>query len=232
MPDYFNTFNLTCDAPRPWGVYFQDAASPQMEALVELHDNIVFYLVIILFAVAWILFSIIRTYVRNKISNKYLSHGTLIELIWTITPALILILIAFPFKLLYLMDEATDPSLNVSVEGHQWYWSYEYPDFLSDNEELEFGLFLDLEQRGFILFADSSKSGSVAGPSSGALPDKPNSDNYGEGPSVRKPTPKSVSEPESSTKASSEDNDSKPATDSLSDELDNLYVGKGKQRAK
>lgn len=117
---YNNIFNI-CDAPRAWGVYFQDSASPQMEALVELHDNIMFYLVIILFGVGWILVSIIRNYVNSKspISNKYLNHGTLIELIWTITPALILILIAFPsFKLLYLMDEVTDPSLTVFVEGN------------------------------------------------------------------------------------------------------------------
>lgn len=72
------SFNLlNCDAPRPWGMYFQDTASPQMEALVELHDNIMFYLVIILFGVGWILVSLIRNYVRNKISNKYLNHGTL-----------------------------------------------------------------------------------------------------------------------------------------------------------
>ena len=146
-----NTFLLSnffsiCDAPRAWGVYFQDSASPQMEALVELHDNIMFYLVIVLFGVGWILVSIIRNYVssRSPISNKYLNHGTLIELIWTITPALILIFIAFPsFKLLYLMDEVTDPSLTVFVEGHQWYWSYQYPDFLNeDDEELEFDSYL------------------------------------------------------------------------------------------
>lgn len=159
MTNFFNLFTVTCDAPRPWGVYFQDSASPQMEALVELHDNIMFYLVIILFGVAWILISIIRNYVYSKspISNKYLNHGTLIELIWTITPALILILIAFPsFKLLYLMDEVTDPSLTVFVEGHQWYWSYQYPDFLNnDDEELEFDSYLvpdsDLEDGGLRL---------------------------------------------------------------------------------
>ena len=146
MTSFLNSLFITCDAPRPWGLYFQDSASPQMEALVELHDNIMFYLVIILFGVAWIMVSIIRNYVYNKspISNKYLNHGTLIELIWTITPALILILIAFPsFKLLYLMDEVTDPSLTVFVEGHQWYWSYQYPDFINDdNEELEFDSYL------------------------------------------------------------------------------------------
>ena len=58
------------------------------------------------------------------------------ELIWTITPALILILIAFPsFKLLYLMDEVIDPSLVIYGEGHQWYWSYQYPDFINTDEE-------------------------------------------------------------------------------------------------
>nr|YP_009370467.1 cytochrome c oxidase subunit II [Gomphillus americanus]ARO90072.1 cytochrome c oxidase subunit II [Gomphillus americanus] len=134
------------DTPRPWGLYFQDSATPQMEGLVELHDNIMFYLVIILFAVGWILLSIARTFNHNTspISYKYTNHGTLIELIWTITPALILILIAFPsFKLLYLMDEISDPSMSVLAEGHQWYWSYQYPDFLNSDEDfIEFDSYL------------------------------------------------------------------------------------------
>ena len=137
---------LHCDAPRPWGVYFQDSASPQMEALIELHDNILFYLVIILFAVGWILVSLSRKYnnLESPISHRNLSHGTSIELIWTITPALILIFIAFPsFKLLYLMDEVSDPSMVVLAEGHQWYWSYMYPDFLnSEDEFIEFDSYL------------------------------------------------------------------------------------------
>ena len=107
-----------------------------MEALIELHNNIMYYLVIILFSVGWILISILRNFIykKNPITNKYVNHGTLIELIWTVTPALILMLIAFPsFKLLYLMDEVTDPNLTVFVEGHQWYWSYQYPDFLNSD---------------------------------------------------------------------------------------------------
>ncbi len=135
-----------CDAPRAWGIYFQDSASPQMEGLVELHNNIMFYLIIILFAVTWILLSITINYLYTKspISHKYVNHGTLIELIWTITPALILMLIAFPsFKLLYLMDEQSDPAMSVLAEGHQWYWSYQYPDFLnSDDEFIEFDSYL------------------------------------------------------------------------------------------
>jgi cytochrome c oxidase subunit 2 len=151
---YYSTSVIYCDAPRAWGLYFQDSASPQMEALVELHDNIMYYLVAILFAVGWIQGAIIKNFnsAKSPISNKYLNHGTLIELIWTITPALILVLIAFPsFKLLYLMDEVTDPSLSVLAEGHQWYWSYEYPDFLnSDGDFVEFDSYLvpesDLEE--------------------------------------------------------------------------------------
>jgi len=111
------------DTPSPWGIYFQDSATPQMEGLEELHDNIMYYLIIILFGVGWILISIVKNYTNDKapISHKYINHGTLIELIWTITPALILILIAFPsFKLLYLMDEVTDPAMSILAEGHQW----------------------------------------------------------------------------------------------------------------
>lgn len=124
-----------------------------MEGLVELHDNIMYYLIIILFSVGWIMFSIIRNYVDTKspISHKYLNHGTLIELIWTITPAVILILIAFPsFKLLYLMDEVIDPAMSVLAEGHQWYWSYEYSDFSNSDDPIAFDSYIvpdsDLEK--------------------------------------------------------------------------------------
>ena len=142
------------DTPKPWGVYFQDSATPQIEGIIELHDNIMFYLAIILFTVGWTLVSTMLRYSSKEspISSKYSNHGTLIELIWTITPALILILIAFPsFKLLYLMDEITDPSMSVLAEGHQWYWSYQYPDFLnSDGDFIEFDSYLvpesDLEK--------------------------------------------------------------------------------------
>jgi len=150
----FNNLNINLDAPISWGIYFQDSATPQMEGLIELHDNIMYYLIVILFSVGWILISIVRNYANSKtlISHKYLNHGTLIELIWTIIPALILFLIAFPsFKLLYLMDEVSDPSMSVLAEGHQWYWSYQYPDFLDSNDEfIEFDSYIvpesDLEE--------------------------------------------------------------------------------------
>jgi cytochrome c oxidase subunit II len=139
MINILQNMQIRLDAPTPWGIYFQDSAAPQMEGLIELHDIIMYYLVVILFGVGWILFSIVWNFNHKKspISHKYLNHGTLIELIWTITPAIILILIAFPsFKLLYLMDEINDPSMTIIAEGHQWYWSYQYPDFLDSNNDL------------------------------------------------------------------------------------------------
>lgn len=146
MNIFNKNFIINMDAPSPWGIYFQDSASPQFEGLVELHDWIMYYLVIILFTVGWILLSIVRNYVSEKtaFSHKYLNHGTLIELIWTITPAVILILIAFPsFKLLYQLDDTSDSLMSIIVEGHQWYWSYQYPDFLtSDGGLIEFDSYI------------------------------------------------------------------------------------------
>ncbi len=77
-----------------------------------------------------IIFFFTYEFIKSKFSHIYLVHGTLIELIWTISPALILILIAFPsFKLLFITDDVIDPNMSMKVEAHQWYWSYEYGDF-------------------------------------------------------------------------------------------------------
>ena len=68
---------ISFDAPEAWGIYFQDSATPQMEGLIELHDNIMYYLVLILFAVGWVLFSIVKNFAmkNSPISHKYLNHG-------------------------------------------------------------------------------------------------------------------------------------------------------------
>ena len=149
--NFFNNVNISCknlcDVPRPWGIYFQDSASPQMEAIVELHDNTFFYLAGILFAVGWMLVTIIRRYTSSHITSKYVSHGTLVELIWTMSPGLILIFIAFiSFKLLYLIDEVSDVNITSFIQGHQWYWSYQYPDYLNDDGEfIEYDSYLKPE---------------------------------------------------------------------------------------
>lgn len=121
MTNFLSIFNpIFNDAAQPWQLGFQDSAAPGFTGIVTLHNTVGFYLVLITFSVFWTLFSIIYYYnnKRNPIAHKYLTHGSTIELIWTITPALILIAIAFPsFKLLYLMDEVLSPTLTIKVVG-------------------------------------------------------------------------------------------------------------------
>ena len=74
---FLENYTIKLDAPTPWGLFFQDSATPQMEGLEELHNNIMFYLAIILFTVTWIMFIIVRNFVSTKspISHKYMNHG-------------------------------------------------------------------------------------------------------------------------------------------------------------
>lgn len=73
---------------------------------------------------------IILSIIINKIIDKNILEGQIIELIWTITPAIILILIALPsLRILYLIEEINNPMISIKAIGHQWYWSYEYSDF-------------------------------------------------------------------------------------------------------
>lgn len=98
---------LRCDAPEPWLIGFQDGASPTFEGMTELHDAIFFYLIVIGVGVAWVLGSVVVSFgaANAPLGHKYYNHGTLVELVWTVSPALVLVAIAFPsFKLLYLMD--------------------------------------------------------------------------------------------------------------------------------
>jgi cytochrome c oxidase subunit 2 len=125
-----------------WG--FQDPASPIMEAIVDLHNYIMFYLISIVIFVFSMMALILLTFYydqtypqKESVMSSRLSllkinrvvHGTVIEIVWTITPSIILMLIAVPsFALLYSMDEVIDPAINLKLIGHQWYWSYEYSD--------------------------------------------------------------------------------------------------------
>lgn len=137
---------LQCDAPEPWLMGFQDSASPTHEGMTELHDSIMFYLIIIAVGVSWVLVSLVINYGAESqpLSHKYSNHGTLVELVWTVSPALVLVAIAFPsFKLLYLMDEVISPSLTIKVVGHQWYWSYELCDYIDEaGETLEYDSYM------------------------------------------------------------------------------------------
>nr|QZP41073.1 cytochrome c oxidase subunit 2 [Geoscapheus robustus] len=105
----------------------QDSASPIMEQLIYFHDHALMIITMILMVVTYMMITLIY----NKFTNRFLLEGQLIEVAWTIAPAIILIFIAIPsLRLLYLMDEINNPSITLKTIGHQWYWSYEYSDFL------------------------------------------------------------------------------------------------------
>jgi len=125
------------DAPEPWQMGFQEAATPAMEGITNLHN---YLMAIIIFVAVFVMWMMGRTLYLfdsslNKIPSKTV-HGTTIELVWTIVPSLILVVIAVPsFSLLYSMDEVIDPAITLKVVGHQWYWSYEYSDYNTSEED-------------------------------------------------------------------------------------------------
>nr|YP_009270261.1 cytochrome c oxidase subunit II [Anopheles albitarsis G Krzywinski et al., 2011]ADO78954.1 cytochrome c oxidase subunit II [Anopheles albitarsis G Krzywinski et al., 2011] len=126
----------------------QDSSSPLMEQLNFFHDHTLLILTMITILVGYIMGMLMF----NKFTNRFLLHGQTIEIIWTVLPAIILMFIAFPsLRLLYLMDEINTPSITLKSIGHQWYWSYEYSDFLN----LEFDSYMiptnELELNGFRL---------------------------------------------------------------------------------
>nr|YP_009685520.1 cytochrome c oxidase subunit II [Epiplatys dageti]QDT76511.1 cytochrome c oxidase subunit II [Epiplatys dageti] len=114
---------------------FQDAASPVMEELLHFHDHAL----MIVFLISTLVLYIIIAMVTTNLTNKYILDSQEIEIIWTLLPAIILILIALPsLRILYLMDEINEPHLTIKTMGHQWYWSYEYTDY----EELAFDSYM------------------------------------------------------------------------------------------
>nr|WMQ72188.1 cytochrome oxidase subunit II [Okanagana rimosa] len=109
-------------------INLQDAMSPLMEQLIFFHDHTLVILIIITVIVGYMM----MTLFLNNMIDRLLLEGQLIEFIWTLFPAMTLIFIALPsLRLLYLLDEVNNPLLTIKIVGHQWYWSYEYSDFLN-----------------------------------------------------------------------------------------------------
>lgn len=134
------------DSSSAWQINFQDAATPVMEGIINLHHDLMFFITFILF---FVLVVLIRTlYFFNSSSSnasigKNVVHGTAIEIIWTVLPSVILIIVALPsFALLYSIDEIIDPALTIKAVGHQWYWSYEYSDFESQLGTVNFDSYM------------------------------------------------------------------------------------------
>ena len=138
--NYFSTKNFLINEVTPYQLGFQTPASPYMHGIINLHHHIMFYLIMVLCFTFTMLYFTLKTFTINKTNNftqysqiKLLynvrfSHHALLDIVWTIVPTIILILIALPsFALLYSFDYAVKaPHTILEVIGHQWYWSYEY----------------------------------------------------------------------------------------------------------
>lgn len=116
--------------PRPWQTGLQDAASPVMERVTDLNFLLTVIIVgITTLVLALILLAVWRFRARQNPVPSNVTHSTRLEILWTLTPMAILLVIAVPsFRLLYYMDQVPDPEMTLKVTSRQWYWSYEYPD--------------------------------------------------------------------------------------------------------
>ena len=116
--------------PQPWQIGMQPAHSPVQQLIESLHDLVLVIITAVTLFVAgllaWVLF---RYNARRNPTPSRISHHTLLEVAWTVTPLLLLVVIALPsFPLVYFEDRAQNADLTIKVTGHQWYWEYAYPD--------------------------------------------------------------------------------------------------------
>jgi cytochrome c oxidase subunit 2 len=136
-----------------------------MDLILAFYNNVTFYLIFILTFVAWMLFQTLSTYSLERQSSKIVL-GHVLETVWTITPSVILGLIAIPsFTLLYQLDDNLNPDVSIRVIGRQWYWSYEYTTatniletfdaYMISEEDLTIGFRL-LETQPLILPQDTA----------------------------------------------------------------------------
>ena len=114
---------------------FQDATSPTIEELLHFHDHTL----IIVFLISLLVLYIISVMLTTKLTHTSTIDSQEVETVWTILPAIILILIALPsLQISYIIDKINNPSLTVKTMGHQWYWIYEYTDY----EDLSFNSYI------------------------------------------------------------------------------------------
>lgn len=142
-----------------WTLTIQDSNSPVNDIIIFFHD----FTIIILVCITSILLFILLSLLKNKYNNRFLLQNHFLELLWTIIPIIILILIAIPsIKILYFIDDLNQNTLTIKCIGNQWYWKYEYTDFFSvefnsyiiPSDELDLNEFrlLDVDNRCIIPF--------------------------------------------------------------------------------
>jgi cytochrome c oxidase subunit 2 len=116
--------------PHPWQLGMQEPGSVVKDSLHSFHNMLLWIITVItIFVLGLLIYTMVRFRASANTTPTRTAHNTLLEVAWTAIPVLILVVIAIPsFKLLYLGDRTPNPEMTIKVVGHQWYWSYEYPD--------------------------------------------------------------------------------------------------------
>jgi cytochrome c oxidase subunit 2 len=132
-----DSFMLHASAATPWQLSFQQPSTPTMEGIIRFHHDLMFLMVLIVVFVGYMMARCLYHFneEKNPVALQIV-HGSVIEVVWTLIPAFILMVIAVPsFALLYSADELIEPALTLKVVGHQWYWSYEFADYANEDGE-------------------------------------------------------------------------------------------------
>lgn len=133
LPAFANAPTEILGQPYPGEITFQAAATPQKQMMIEFHDGLLLPIITVItaFVMGLLLFVIVRFNSRaNPVPSKT-THNTMLEIVWTLVPVLILVVVVVPsMKILYKVDRlpAKDAEMTLKVIGNQWYWGYEYPD--------------------------------------------------------------------------------------------------------
>lgn len=118
------------NVPKPWEMGMQPAANELKARIIDLHNLVLIIITLITIFVGALLVWVMVRYnaTRNPVPSTT-SHNTTIEVLWTVIPVLILVVIAIPsFRLVYYLDHTPDPDMTIKVTAHQWYWEYGYPE--------------------------------------------------------------------------------------------------------
>ena len=149
ISNFFITIEAFADQPKDWQLGFQNPASDGMRDIVNFHNNLLLPIIIAIsvFVLFLMLYACVRFRASANPNPSKRTHNVTVEILWTLIPCLILIVMAVPsFKILYKQDTIPKADLTIKAVGYQWYWGYEYPDeniifdsYMIKEEELKEG---------------------------------------------------------------------------------------------
>ena len=131
ISSFFISANAFADQPKDWQLGFQNPASDGMRDIVNFHNNLLLPIIIAIsvFVLFLMLYACVRFRASANPNPSKRTHNVTVEILWTLIPCLILIVMAVPsFKILYKQDTIPKADLTIKAVGYQWYWGYEYPD--------------------------------------------------------------------------------------------------------